>query len=222
MDRLRSATRSGDAGIGLPELLVSVVLAGIVLLALGTTFAGSLRTSSAATSRIATTADLRLAMDTVARRLRMAVSPTPGVSAFEVADPRTVRFFAAMNKPGTDAVQPPTLVQYAITPDCLEERRVQPTGSADTGWTWASPSTVAPTCLARASVNADGGPLFTYFPSGSVTAVALSTPTTGVAAADLTKIRSVELTMGLKAPAGPVPATAASTRVTLVNLLPKS
>lgn len=222
MSRLRAVTRGGDAGIGLPELLVSMVLASIVLLALGTTFAGSLRTSSAATSRISTTADLRLAMDTAARRLRLAVSPALGVPAFEVADPRTVRFFAAMNEPGTNAVQPPTLVQYAITPSCLEERRVKPTGSADTGWTWASPSTAPATCLARASVNPDGGALFTYFPSGSVTDTALSTATTGVAAADLTKIRSVELTMALKAATGVVPATAASTRVTLVNLLPKS
>lgn len=213
MNRLRP---QGEAGFGLPEFVVAMAMSGILLLALGTTFAGSLKTSTKTTTRISDTADLRLALDTVARRLRVAVRPATGVPAFQVAGPRTVRFFAAMDKPADNAEQPPTLVEYVITPTCLEERRTVPSGTTEATWSWTVGATTTTTCLARAAVNADNGALFTYYGSGAMTATALTNPI-----ADVETIRSVDIGMAVqKSATSDVPAIRASTRVTLVNLLP--
>lgn len=218
MNRLRPRN---DAGFGLPEFVVSMAMSGILLLALGTTFAGSLTSSSKNSTRISDTADLRLAMDTVARRLRLAVRPAPGAAAFEVAGPRTVRFFAAMDKPGVDAEQPPTLVEYAVTPTCLEERRTTPSGTTEATWSWTVGATTTTTCLVRGAVNADGAALFTYYAGIALTAPVLGTPTTSVATADLGSIQGVQATLAVqKSATSNVPASRASTRVALVNLLP--
>ncbi len=224
MNRLRPGAGRGDAGFGLPEFLVAIGISGILLLALGSTFTGSLRTSKTATTRVSDTAELRLAMDTVARRLRVAVKPKMSMNAFEVANPRSVRFYAAMTKPGVDTEQPPTLVEYTITSTCLQEVRKVPSGTTEATWSWTSPASTVTTCLARGAVNADGGALFTYFGSGDLaTATALSGPTTGVATADLPLIRGVQARADVKAStASPVAASKADTRVTLVNLLPIS
>lgn len=212
--------RRGDAGTSLVELAVAVAVGSVVLLALGTTFGGSLRTSGTATTRIANTAELRLGLDTVARRLRVAVPPRTGGVAFLEAKPRSVRFYASISTPGDPSDKPPVLVEYAITAGCLQEKRTTPTGTSELNWSWSPGAATTTTCLARGAVNADGGALFGYFTSGSTGAPALG-DSTGVASADLPKIVSVAVAGSVKATAtSATPATRASTRVALVNLLP--
>ncbi len=223
MTRLRRLREDSTAGFGLPEFLVSIGISGILLVALGSTFAGSLRTSQTASTRVSDTAELRLAMDTVARRLRVAVRPRAGMNAFEVADQRSVRFYAAMNAPGVDTEQPPTLVEYTITSTCLKEVRIVPSGTTEATWSWTSPSSTVTTCLARGAVNADGGALFSYFASTDTADLTpLEGATTGVAAADLPSIRSVQLRADIKGAATGAAASSAATRIALVNLLPTS
>lgn len=219
MSALRTRRRD-DAGMGLVELVVAMAVSAVVLLALGTTFDGALRTSGTATTRISNTAELRLAMDTVARRLRVAVPPRSGAAAFEEAKPRSVRFYASISTPGDTSDKPPVLVTYTITANCLQETRTTPTGTSELDWSWTPGAATTTTCLARGAVNADGGALFTYFPNGSLTAAALG-DSTGVATADLSKIAGVAVHGSVKASAtSATPATSASTRVTLVNVLP--
>jgi hypothetical protein len=95
-----------------------------------------------------------------------------------------------------------------------------PSGTTADTWSWTVGATTTVRCLARGAVNADGAALFTYYGSGALTAPALGSPTTGVAAADLELIRSVQVDLAVKSATSSVPSSRASTRVTLVNLLP--
>lgn len=235
MKRLRTAT--GDAGIGLVELLVAMALGSILLIALGTTFAGSLRTTSRATTQVSNTAEMRLGLDTVARHLRLAVSPSSAsatlkLPSFEAATPTSVRFYASLTTPGSDADPAPTLVEYSVTGTCLQEARTRPVVTATGAWSWTDPAAVrTTTCLVRGAVTGDGGALFSYFgagayaagsfPTSSPVGPALGDPVTGVDAAVLGDIRSVQVSAALQSSAtSSTPAVRASTRVTLVNLYP--
>jgi Tfp pilus assembly protein PilW len=211
--------RDRQAGISLVELVVTMAVGSIVLLALGTTFTGSLRTSGEATNRISNTAELRLGLDTVARRLRVAVPPRTGGVAVVEAKPRSVRFYASLSTPGDTGDKPPVLVEYAITPTCLQEKLTTPTGTSELNWSWSPGASTSTTCLARGAVNADGSALFAFYATGNLTATALG-DATGVAAGDLAKIASVAVHGSVKASAtSTTPSTSARTRVTLTNLL---
>ena len=218
--RWRRAERS-EAGFSLIELVVSMAVGGVLLLAMGTTFTTSLRTSATTSTRVANTAEMRSAIDVVARRLRLAVRPRAATPAFEVAGPRRVRFYANLLKPGDPAEQAPTLVEYTVTPTCLQETRTTPTGTSSVDWSWSPGAATSTTCLTRAAVGADGGALFTYFASADSAAPLVSGVDVGAAALDL--ITSVRTELTVKASGThAVPATTARTRVTLVNLLPAS
>ncbi len=217
--------RRGDGGFGLPELLVSMTLGGLLLLALGTTFAHSLRTSAQATTRVSNTAELRDAMDVVARRLRLAVRPRTGTPAFEVAGPRTVRFYASLLKPGDPSADTaPTLVEYTVESACLRETRTVPGGTSESTWSWTVGATTTTTCLTRGNVSPTAA-LFTYYattspPPGPSPAPETPLGSSGtVTGADLDTIRSVVVSADLKATAtSGVSASRARTRVTLVNI----
>lgn len=218
--------RRGDAGLGLPELLVSVGLGGVLLLALGSTVVHSLRTSAQATTRVTNSAELRDAMDVVARRLRLAVRPRTGVPAFEVAGPRTVRFYASLLTPGApDADPPPTLVEYTVEAACLRETRTVPSGTNESTWSWTVGATTTSRCLTRSAVNPAGSALFTYYATTGPATSATPPPETplgtggAVTGADLDAVRSVLVNADLKSTAdSAVSASRARTRVTLVNL----
>ena len=223
MRRLR-ARLHGDSGFGLPELLVSMSIGSVLLLALGTTFAGTLRTSSVARSRVADTAEVRSALDVMSRRLRLAVRPSTGLAAFEVAEPRQVRFYASL---GAGVAEPaPTLVEYAVVSvpsgRCLQERLTTPTATANPAapWSWTPGASTRTTCLARGSVNPGSARLFRFYATGALGAPPLADTLTGSA---LDGIGSVELSTSVRpSPTSTVPVTSASTRVSLVNLLPAS
>lgn len=213
---------SGEAGMGLAELLVAMAVSSVLLLALGTTFAGSLRSSTSATTRVSNTAELRLAMDTVARRLRVAVRKPGQLYSFEVATPTSMRFYASLLKPADTAAQPPTLVEYALAGECLQESRTVPTGSALAGWSYTDPAAMrTTTCLARGALNADGAALFTYYSSGALDATPFDPAAGAATPAEQAMIRSVQVTAALQSSAtSSTPPTRLTTRVTLVNVLP--
>lgn len=226
LSRLRPARLGDDRGVGLVELVVAMAVGSVLLLALGTVLVGTLRGSVSATQQVTSSAELRTALDTVARRLRLAVLPVGQPAAFVVAKRDELSFYANLvpaGSTGCPAVAPatgtvacpPTRVDYAVAPDCLWETRTTPSGSAATGFSW-DPTTGAVqsrTCLARQRVDTSA-PLFTYYATSQQGASGLATPV-----ADLAAVQSVAVELAVQArPSAPV--VRASTRLTLVNLLP--
>ena len=173
MKRLRTAAAGGDdAGVGLVELVVSMAVGSVLLLALGTTFTGTVRSSASATASVTSAAELRPALDTMGRRLRVAVRPPPTEPALPAPTATSLSFYASLLPPGGTAALPPTLVAWSLgcpNPTSpvpvpgIAETRTTPSGSASAGWSWATPASVRTTCLAQGVVNADGAPLFRYY-----------------------------------------------------------
>lgn len=224
--RLRDARPEGDRGVSLVELAVAMAVGSVLLLALGTVLAGTLRGSVAATERVTSSAELRTALDTMARRLRLAVLPVGQPAAFTSATSTSVSFYANLVPPGSTGCPavapetgtvacPPSRVEYAVAGECLWETRTTPTGTAATGWSWdtTSGAVQSTTCLARQQVDTSA-PLFTYYATSDISAVPLTLPV-----ADLAAVQSVAIDLGLRARASS-PLSRAGTRLTLVNLLP--
>lgn len=215
-------TPRSDAGLSLPEVLVAMALTSILLAALAGIFASDLRTTSRISAKVTATADARLAVDTMSRRLRVAVAPTDAATAaFTVTGARSVTFYASLVGAAaggvtTRATEPtPTKVEYSVVPvtssgqstECLREVLTPAVKVADLFTYPASGSTTR--CLAYGAFNIDGTALFTYFQSGSGTAQ--------TAVKD--DVRSVGIALSIAATAGGQrAATAAATRVTCPNV----
>jgi prepilin-type N-terminal cleavage/methylation domain-containing protein len=207
-----------ERGFSLPELLVTMLIGSVVLLAVATTFVGTLKGSRGATSRISNTSEIRLAMDVMERRLRVAVR-SPAGSVFTVAKPKKVSFWASL-APGVDTADvQPSLVTYEVLSGCLQESIAPPTGSTRT------------TCLARGQVNTSTD-LFAFYPEAAapvpVSATATAPPPAAALAfdalgkladADLDRVLSVGLTLTVRDPANSslTTATRSQSRVTLTN-----
>lgn len=208
--------RDDDSGFGLAELLVAIVVGTVVLAGLGTTFLASLNGSQNASARITATADVRLALDTMARRLRVAVRPEGEPAAFVAASTDGVTFYASLRNPGSTADPVPTLVEYSIdtASRCLRESKTP----AGPGGNWPSSGRVS-TCLGFGDVNTDGSPLFRFWDGGTSAGVQIPVPAGGLASADLSRVQSVEVIAAFADVSGRAPTpTRARTRVTLTNV----
>lgn len=162
--------RGEDRGTSLVELLVAMAISSVLLLAVGSTFVSSLRLTQGVANRTAATADARLAVDTVARRLRVAVRPAPGASAIVSASGAAVTFYASVAPSGTTTTVLPTLVEYQVDPvsRCLQESLTpatstpQAVGDPVLSWPVADRRT---RCLVPSDVDALGAGIFTYYTS---------------------------------------------------------
>jgi len=220
-----------DAGFSLPELLVVMLLSSIVLAAVAVVFNGSMRVARATTAKGSTTADARIAMDAMLRRLRVAVVPPGATTTFGMAgtiagtnypagvdavpSATEVAFFASLTTSGSTADPNPTLVDYSIdtAAKCLREKLTPASGTAP-NFTWPAANTRS-RCLIFGVLNADGTPLFSYFADGKTTTALVVT----LAANNVKNIDSVGLNLGVTGPTTPdVPPTKLAGRVTLTNL----
>lgn len=219
--RRDGATR-GDAGTSLAELLVVMAVSSVLLIAVGTTFANSLRLTKAVNSRTGATADARLAIDTAARRLRVAVRPTAGEDPMIVSGGATsVRFYASIARAGTTTSVLPTLIDYTIdaTNSCFRESQTPAkatTVSGVTTYTWPASGTKS-RCLVFGNVDANGTGVFTFYTSADA-----STPVALVngqlPAGVLDSVRSVGLAMAVRErPGSNAKPTQVQSRVALVN-----
>jgi prepilin-type N-terminal cleavage/methylation domain-containing protein len=221
-----------QAGLTLVELLVTMVVSSVLLLAVGAVFTGSLTSAKGVSSRSEATASARLAMDTLQRRLRVAVRPSPkppteDTSAmFTLLGPDRVSFYSSIAPAGALTVPPPTLVEYLVdtTARCLRESLtpgvavLDPVTAAVTSYTWPVAGRRS-RCLVFGTFNTDGAPLFVYYDS----AVAATPLTVGAGSTDpvlLRAVHSVELSMTAHDVSNSsVRATPVRTRVSLVNRL---
>lgn len=204
-----------DAGYGLAELLVTMTLTSLLLLALGGVFLSDVRTTSRIIAKVDATADVRLAIDTAGRRLRVA---TDGPSAidpvFVTMEPRAVVFYASLERsnPNTDRKPDPSRVSYDVVPaparggQCFRETVTSPMRS---GTAVTYPSTAARTiALACGAIAPAGTPIFTYYGAASGTTIAA---TSG-------DVRSVGIDLAVGAASGGQSAvTSAGLRVGLPN-----
>lgn len=218
--RLHSG-HGGEAGVSLAELLVVSLVSTILLGALGTLVSSSLASSRETASHTAATAEARLAMDVIARRLRVAVRPTPATPTspalpmFVQASTTAVEFYASLGAPGSNAPVAPSRVRYAYdtTRQCLLETLTPPTGP------------VRATCLASGSVT----PGFQYYqvtkkrsptnasPSPVPTAPLVPPPGGQLSGADADLVASVAVALEVSDPREPSQRLDVGTRVLLVN-----
>ena len=153
--RRRLHGADGQAGVSLVELLVVSIVSMIVLGAVGVTFQGSLSASRRATSHTSATADARLALDVLARRLRVVThkDPSTATSSLFVSAPASLpapapapattalSFYASLEPaapsasptPASSDVPLPSLVEYVVddAAHCLRER-ITPNAGAGT------------------------------------------------------------------------------------------
>lgn len=206
-----------DAGFGLPELLVSMAVFSVVLVAVSAVFASVLDTSRIASAKTMTTADARIAMEAITRSLRVAVVPPGEVSAITVAEPNRIEFFSSLARGAGQNSTYPTRVTYSYSAatGCVNETQTNATGPVSGPFTWTGvPRTK---CLIRTSAP----PVFTYFEAGTITAADGSTvaPVTPTDATGRSRVVSVEAALDVKDPErADVNGVIARDRVTLSNV----
>lgn len=204
----RTVRPGGDAGVGLVELLVGMVVGSLVLTVLAAVYMTSLRTTAVVTAKASTTQDVALAADVIARRLRVAVPLTEAQPAVVVMEPRRVSIYASLAAASAPAVDPvPTLVtyQYDGPSRCLVESLVQGTGSAPPYSYTSAPRT---TCLLRGDING-GAAMFKYYATAEG-----GSPTTSAA-----DVRAVDVVLAVTQQSGPgSAATRAGARAVLENV----
>lgn len=205
----RCAPRHGeDGGFSLVELVVAMSVASLVLISLSVVFTAALRGSVDVQDKTTTNAEVRLAADVMARRLRVATPASATSPAFLTMTPGEVSFTASIQDeiwlatPGQAAQDPPlTTVTYRLdeTSGCLTETLA----AAGT-----SPRT---TCLLRGASAAST--VLTYYAAASGPA------TTAQPAA----VRSVGLTISAstRGTTGRTATSTVSSRVVCANTVPR-
>ncbi|RZS89418.1 hypothetical protein EV189_1181 [Motilibacter rhizosphaerae] len=235
--RLQRRRPRGDEGVTLAELLVSIGLMAVLGTLLVTLSVAVQRTSRSADLSAQQVADVRAAYERVASVMRVAVvlndgDTTPfltasGNDAVFFANLRTVNLSAAN---ASTSVSGPTKVEYVAVPgatgtackateQCLVERLTSTSWSSGAGGTYAwraSGTTTSRVLLHGLSPSAT---LFSFNGSASsATAAPLPVGSTGLAPADLSKVRAVSITITPADAYGvSLPTATASGRVTLVG-----
>ena len=219
---LRRARSGGhDAGYTLAELAVAMVVAGVLLTAVGAVFVGTERAVRTVNTKNSTGADVRLAMEAMSRTLRVATDPAGTDPAMTSATASSMTFYALLNRTAaTSTAEPlPSLVEYSYAANCLNQSitpgiAVVSPPAGGPYYTWPASSKVT-TCLLRTTTP----PAFTYYASGDLTATAL-TASPGLSAANLAAVRSVTVYLtATDVNNGGTTGVPAQTRVSLENLI---
>lgn len=227
MSRVRRAARD-DRGVSLTELLVTMMVFGILAVIVSVVFNNTLRSVRFVSAKTSTTADTRIAMESMSRALRVALTPPGQVSAFVSVAPNSVTFYSSLARGAGQTADLPTRVTFDYVPatGCLRETQVLavPTGVPATplAWTGATSSK----CLIRTYT----APTFEYFDDARLTqadgsaVVPLTIPAGGLTSATspdpLKSIASVAVSLDVQDPSvTDVRGVQARDRVTLANIL---
>ncbi len=209
-----------DDGTTVVELMVAMLVSSIVLTCLVTTFVGGLATTRFATTRSDATAEAKVALESVTRKLRVAVPPPAGGDVFVEATAHRVVFYASLGGRGATAEPLPTMVEFSVDAglNCLVEARTPATGTAPPYV--FDPANRRATCVARGDAAVmTAQPLFVFYKNGGTVDRVPVDPAGAVAPADLNDIRSIDIDLAIR----PLPADRRSVsrvlaHVTLVNL----
>jgi prepilin-type N-terminal cleavage/methylation domain-containing protein len=161
----RGEARRDDAGVSLAELLVAIMIFGIVLTVVTTTFVSLTRATSQARSVDGATRQATNGLDSVARVIRAASNnPQPGATALtpaiSVAGPSSLTLISSVNLTGS--ATKPQLTSYSIDPATrgLVEKTTQAESVSQTYWQFTG---VASTRTLAVPVLATAVPLFRYY-----------------------------------------------------------
>jgi len=221
----RSRPHGPDAGFTLPELSVAMSISVLLMAAIGAIMVGSLKADRQLSAQVGSTADLRIALESMSRALRTATAPTGEPSALVVATPEALSFYTLAQHTDSTATPLPTLVEYSWDPSagCLKEARTParalsaPSGS---GSIYAWDTGRSSSCLVRTSTAPTlATPWFTYYTTGT-TSSSISTTDAGLSSADRQTVRSVAVSLTVAAVSSPDVAGAhADVRVNLANVV---
>lgn len=230
---------TGEDGLSLSELLVTMVVGSLVLGAAAVLFSSALQSSTTTQRRLDTVNSGRIAMDALTRSLRTAVLPsqlddlTNTDAAFLRATADSVSFYANLqNDPGPTpspddlAHLGPRRVSYAVVGGSLVQSLQLPDAHAvdDHDYTYCDPQAAgcSVTRLALSPVSTVM-PLFTYYANGG-TRLDLDPACGCLSSAGLLAVDAVEVRLAVPQPAGSAAApTTYLSRVALPNhdALPK-
>jgi prepilin-type N-terminal cleavage/methylation domain-containing protein len=235
LTRCNKNRKAYDEGFGLPELLVSMAVFGVVAAAMSAVFVNTIDTVRFVSTNTATTADARIAMEAMTRSLRVAIAPSGVQSAIVEADEDHIVFYSSLNRGTSQTDSKATRVTYVYDSStrCLAERQDRAVSNPDSSeratvpYVWPSAGTTK--CLIRTNAP----PRFDYFDDGrivggdGVTTVApLTLPGGGWDAdensdlAALKSVISIQMSINVQDPdAVDVNGMLVTDRVTLVNVL---
>jgi hypothetical protein len=195
----RAMNRVADRGIdergtSLVEVMMTVLLLGIVLAVVYGGIGSLSNAAEGSNVRLQNLDEGRVMMATTTKDIRTATQPSSGASAFVVAKPNELQFYANLDNPNAAA----SLVHLYIgsSTELVEE------------YTSATDATGAVTCtqqpcsyltankktrfVGRYVVNDATHPLFTYFDVGGAV---LSSGASGLSATQLLQVRSVQVNL---------------------------
>ena len=214
----------GERGYSVGELVVTMVVAALVLAGLGTVVISLTQGARALNTTTGSSADVRIALESMSRMLRVAFRPPGEPSAIVAADASSISFYALVDRTNGVAPPPPVLLTYSwdSTTGCLREtrtagRRLSAVSATGSLYAWDATPSVA--CLLWTTT----GPVFSYATNGALTSAGgdpapLSIPAGGLSLTARQTVQSVGVRVSGSPPArGPV--VAASTRVTLQNVV---
>jgi type II secretory pathway pseudopilin PulG len=192
-----------DSGQTLVELLVAMLVLGIITGMVSIVLIGANRTSNETSGRITSSANAKVAIDTVTKNLRTAVlpqlvagatCPTCATVAFVQGTPTSVQFYANNNSDPTRLG--PSKVTYTLTDGVLTERMQKPDPHAADVYTYTY-CTPGPSCVVSERVIARdvrSTRLFTYFDRAG-----LELTGTTLNAAQLSRVDSIDVVIAVAA-----------------------
>lgn len=210
-----------DVGMSLTELLITMIIMSVVVIAATSLAIGFTRTNAANVTRQDQIDTARMTSESMSKLIRAAVKPSqlttscPGcvADAFIKAEPFVVQFYANINNPGNSVG--PSRVTYTVAatgPQAgeLVENVQRPNSNIPTGSGYQYCDATAPgataACKARLStrvvardvVTAEG-PLLKYYDEAGL----LMTPPVGgsLSASELERVLSIELSVRIQAAA---------------------
>lgn len=183
--------------MSLAELIVTMSISTLILTVAATLFTVSLGQSRVAAAKTTSGSDARIGMEIVSRDLRVAIAPVPAVPAVSSAAADQLTFY--ISRGTSTATTDPTITKVWFWIDsvarCLRKATAPATLS---GGAYGPAARPLGTCVARGTINADGSALFTYYPratTGTPTPLPLALSAGSVAAADLSRVASVDVSL---------------------------
>lgn len=208
MSRRLALRTHEEAGLSLSELLITMMIVSVVLVAATTALVATTRQFRVTTGKVDTQSDSRTTMESVTRDLRVVVPNPNGGGGIESGDATSVTVYTARDA----SESRPMKVSYSVDPSnqCLRRTAIKPTLTAGKATYPAASATSR--CVGFGQVDTSR-PVFTYWtiaPDGTTAPANLP--------ANKDKVGSVEVRLQLTSPDRPeVNPTTVVRTVTLIN-----
>ncbi len=218
--------RRRDGGFTAIEMLVAAMIGSVVLAGVATVMVSTASTARQTAVHTGNSRSVRGAAEVVTTALRVGIRPNGEPSAVVVAKPDEITFYTLINRTGAAATAslPPTLTRYwwDSATSCLNQSRVAGVDVVNPGptgpfYTWTAAPEVR--CVMKTTAKPD----FRYFTTAAISVGAsvipdMGAPASGLSAAQLPQVRSVQVQLTARDPADPgVAPSVVLDRVTLSN-----